>query len=175
MDRFLRYDHYKVLGIPRDADTRTIKRAYREKAKSVHPDHNASPRAAEVFNAVAEAYEVLSDPHRRRIYDQRLFHYHPVGAMPDLDRKRSREDARPAAVRSRRDDLEVPLWVFYGLHATGLLFGLVLVFGILFKIVFVGWPYAMVVFCAPGLLLIPDGYEGLRMRLPASDERELSA
>ena len=167
MDRILRYDHYKVLGIPRDADLWTIKHAYREKAKTVHPDRNASPRAAEVFRAVVDAYEVLNDPERRADYDRKLRHYHtaaPSASPPKYERAwRSSRAGSPVV----HDKLYVPRWTFYGLHVTGLLFGLALVLGVLFKIVFLGWPYAMAVFCAPGLILIPDSYEGLRMRLPA--------
>src|SRR6185436_10937572 len=107
MDRILRYDHYKVLGIARDADRRTIKHAYREKAKTVHPDRNPSPRAAEVFRAVAEAYAVLGDPASRAAYDRKLLHYHAVrsSTAPSAEAR----DRRPyrSSKRSTSDTLHV--------------------------------------------------------------------
>ncbi len=64
-------DYYKILGVPRDADENTIKRAYRELAKKYHPDLNSGNKAAEEkFREINEAYEVLSDPQKRAKYDQ---------------------------------------------------------------------------------------------------------
>jgi molecular chaperone DnaJ len=65
-------DYYKTLGVPRDAPKDEIKRAYRRLAKKYHPDLNKDdPKAAEEqFKRVSEAYEVLADDEKRRIYDQ---------------------------------------------------------------------------------------------------------
>lgn len=62
-------DHYQTLGVSRDASAEEIKRAYRKKARTLHPDVNPSPEAAEEFKRVAHANDVLSDPEKRRIYD----------------------------------------------------------------------------------------------------------
>ena len=72
-------DYYEVLGISRDASPEEIKRAYRRKAKELHPDKNPSARAQaeEKFKRVAESYEVLSDPDKRAQYD-RYGHAGPV-------------------------------------------------------------------------------------------------
>lgn len=64
-------DFYEILGISRDADEKTIKSAYRKLARKTHPDVNPDdPKAAEKFREIQEAYEVLSDPQKRRQYDQ---------------------------------------------------------------------------------------------------------
>jgi molecular chaperone DnaJ len=63
-------DYYEVLGVPREADEGAVKKAFRRLARELHPDVNAhDPDAEEKFKEAAEAYEVLSDPERRRLYD----------------------------------------------------------------------------------------------------------
>jgi molecular chaperone DnaJ len=64
-------DFYATLGISRDASAEEIKKAYRKKALECHPDRNqGDPKAEAQFKLVSEAYEVLSDDNRRRVYDQ---------------------------------------------------------------------------------------------------------
>ena len=64
-------DYYEVLGISRSADKDAIKKAYRKMAKKYHPDSNAgNPDAEEKFKEVTEAYNVLSDPEKKKLYDQ---------------------------------------------------------------------------------------------------------
>lgn len=64
-------DYYEVLGVNRNADDSAIKKAYRKLAKKYHPDTNAGDaRAEEKFKEVTEAYDVLSDPEKRKLYDQ---------------------------------------------------------------------------------------------------------
>ena len=64
-------DYYEVLGINRNADENTIKKAYRKLAKKYHPDTNAGNSDAEKkFKEITEAYSVLSDPEKKKMYDQ---------------------------------------------------------------------------------------------------------
>lgn len=64
-------DYYQILGVPRNADTNEIKKAYRELALKYHPDRNQdSPDAEEKFKEASEAYSVLGNPEKRQIYDQ---------------------------------------------------------------------------------------------------------
>lgn len=63
-------DLYKILGVPRDADDKAIKSAYRRLAKELHPDTNPNdPRVAERFKEVSAAYSILGDAKRRAQYD----------------------------------------------------------------------------------------------------------
>lgn len=64
-------DYYEVLGVSRDADEATLKKAYRQVAKKYHPDMNPGDAEAEKkFKEASEAYAILSDPEKRRQYDQ---------------------------------------------------------------------------------------------------------
>jgi DnaJ-class molecular chaperone len=62
-------DYYKALGIQKGATEDEIKKAYRKMALKYHPDKNKSPGAEDKFKEIAEAYEVLSDPKKKEIYD----------------------------------------------------------------------------------------------------------
>jgi len=62
-------DYYRILGVDRNADEKAIKSAYRKLARRHHPDVSKGAGAAEKFKEINEAYEVLSDPEKRRRYD----------------------------------------------------------------------------------------------------------
>jgi len=80
-------DLYAVLGVPRDADAPAIKRAYRKLAQKYHPDMNADdPAAEERFKKISQAYAVLSDPERRKSYDE----FGHVAADPNFDAEAAR-------------------------------------------------------------------------------------
>ncbi|MDP6978798.1 MAG: J domain-containing protein [Myxococcota bacterium] len=80
-------DPYAALGVSRDADERAIKRAYRELAQRHHPDRNPDdPVAEERFKEVSAAYAVLSDPERRKNYDE----FGAIALDPNFDAARAR-------------------------------------------------------------------------------------
>src|SRR6516162_6380758 len=64
-------DYYQALGVERNADAEEIRKAYRKLARKHHPDLNPADKAAEErFKKVQEAYDVLSDPKKKQMYDQ---------------------------------------------------------------------------------------------------------
>ncbi len=63
-------DYYQILGVPRDAESSDIKKAYRKLARQYHPDVNPDATAEEKFKQAKEAYEVLKDPEKRKAYDR---------------------------------------------------------------------------------------------------------
>ena len=74
-------DYFKVLGVERSADADAIKKAFRKLARKYHPDVNPGDKTAEAkFKEVSEAYEVLSDPDKRRRYEQFGQYWNQAGA-----------------------------------------------------------------------------------------------
>ena len=63
-------DYYEVLGVSKDADDATIKKAFKRLAIKYHPDRNHEEGAEKRFQEINEAYQVLSDPQKRAAYDQ---------------------------------------------------------------------------------------------------------
>ncbi len=86
-------NYYDILGVDKHADDARIKRAFRKRARQLHPDVNRGLRARSDFQMLNEAYQVLSDVNKRRIYDMRLarvahgqrVYYRPGGAAAQRD------------------------------------------------------------------------------------------
>ena len=66
----MKRDYYEILGVSRDADDADIKKAFRRKARELHPDVNPDPQAEALFKEAAEAYEALSNAETRELYDR---------------------------------------------------------------------------------------------------------
>src|SRR5258707_11080014 len=79
-------DYYKTLGVSREADADEIRKAYRKLARKHHPDLNPGDKAAEDrFKQVQEAYDILSEPKKKQMYDQYGFYSEngmPQGGRP---------------------------------------------------------------------------------------------
>lgn len=75
-------DYYKILGVSKDIPQDKVRAAYRKRAKQFHPDLNPDdPKAKAKFQVLSEAYDVISDPEKRRKYDQYGEHWREAGAF----------------------------------------------------------------------------------------------
>ncbi|XP_016322671.1 dnaJ homolog subfamily B member 9-like [Sinocyclocheilus anshuiensis] len=85
-------DYYSLLGVSRSASSREIKKAFHRLALKHHPDKNQSPNAQQIFTHIAQAYEVLSDREKRRVYDQMDHVTNPDQAREGKFKKDEKED-----------------------------------------------------------------------------------
>ena len=86
-------DYYKILDISRNASVDQIKQAYRNKAKIFHPDINHLPNAKVLFQMINEAYQVLTNPDKRRWYDFKLKYPSSTGLKPQTQQRKPNYDA----------------------------------------------------------------------------------
>jgi curved DNA-binding protein len=115
-------DYYQVLGISRRATDADVRRAYRDLARTLHPDTNKDPAAEARFRAVTEAYEVLKDPERRAHFDQFGFDAKntPIGESPAGRRAAN----GPSSYASTPDDLNAAFEsIFNGFSGFGTMGG----------------------------------------------------
>jgi len=95
-------DPYKILGVKRDAEAGEIKAAWRNLAKTAHPDHNmGDPTATERFAEIGRAYETLKDPQKRSRYDQVARMAEAKGQTAEQTIIQQRQAAREAAERAK--------------------------------------------------------------------------
>src|SRR5881227_1454794 len=122
-------DYYEVLGVSRSADAGEIKRAFRGLARELHPDVSAAPDAQDRFKEVVEAYEVLSKPETRELYDRyghaglRGGGYQPghfdFGSLSDLFSAFFGDDLLGGRSQSRGADLSAVVEIDLADAATG--------------------------------------------------------
>ena len=64
-------NYYEILGVPHNANKELIVSAFRKLVKEYHPDRNKNPNASKIFVKIYEAYKILSDDNKRKLYDER--------------------------------------------------------------------------------------------------------
>ena len=80
-------DYYKILGVDKNIPQKDVRLAYKKRAKQFHPDlHPNDPKAKAKFQALNEAYDVISDPEKRKKYDQYGEHWKEAGSFGDGQR-----------------------------------------------------------------------------------------
>jgi len=172
------YDYYKILEVPRNANSEDIRRAYRNKAKLVHPDVNDSPKAQEVFVVVTEAYEVLMDEQKRYMHDIKLNYIDT--AREEAERKKQyygssvKNDTytnfnhdwsnfEKVAYKEKTDEEyfnRSPF--FYNLFfASGMLIGFIII-----SVTLIGtfrhlWPFPFILISVTGFILVKEGWKGI--------------
>lgn len=110
-------DCYEILGVPKTADDKAIKRAYRKLAKLYHPDTNAgNEEAQKKFKEIGEAYGILSDPEKKEIYDQYGWEAFENGMDPkayrDARKEWERRNSWAGQASSDRDGTTYRTWHF---------------------------------------------------------------
>jgi DnaJ-class molecular chaperone len=98
-------DYYQILGVSRSADLKEVRRAFRNKAKQLHPDINNDPVAHHQFQKINEAYQVLQNEEKRKLYDLQLLNGFPAAVVyyrPGKVRYRAKGD-KYAHYRSKSD------------------------------------------------------------------------
>jgi curved DNA-binding protein CbpA len=124
-------DYYQILGVSHDASAVSIRKAFRSKAKVLHPDANPGIAPAD-FLQINEAYQVLSDDEKRRVYDLRLKNgilsqrvYYRPGPVPYPykayyeARRRKEEEVRPSLFERILDQFLFLSLLLVGLFAIG--------------------------------------------------------
>jgi curved DNA-binding protein len=123
-------DLYATLGVPRSADAEAIKKAYRKLAKDLHPDRHPGDKQAEArFKSVNRAYDVLSDPKKRKLYDEFGEAGLREGFDPDQARAYRAWSSRQQGPRAQTGGIPFDIEDLFGGHAQG---GFADVFGDMF-------------------------------------------
>lgn len=127
-------DYYQILGISRDSSTDQIRRAYRIRAKLLHPDISKKENAKQLFQSLNEAYQVLMNPEKRRWYDFKLKYPSTTGMRPQPHNRPSADYASYYRAytqyqQQRKEEEKVAWWIrkildnflFYFLVVSGVL------------------------------------------------------
>ena len=174
------YNYYKILDISRTASPHEIRRAYRLKAKLVHPDVNNSPKANEVFAVVSEAYEVLTDERRRYLHDlqleqadalkaeaERKRHYYGTSVKndsytnPNFSGARYEWNSRAASETSDERHFRLSPVSYNLFFASGMVVGFTIMIVTIYGTLYSYWPFPFVAVAVPGYILVREGWRGI--------------
>ncbi len=175
------YDFYKILDIPRNASVDDIKRAYRNKAKEVHPDVNNSPKANEVFAVVNEAYETLLDNNKRYLHDMKLNYADTAKANAERKKQyygssvKNNTYTNPTnfhydwnsfnktAYKEKDDDyyFRQSPYIYNLLFISGMFLGFLISFVSIFGTFNNYWPKPFILISVIGFILIHQGWKGI--------------
>lgn len=161
---------YQILELPYNATAAEVKRAYREKAKSCHPDISRSKEAKEEFQLLNRAYSTLSNVEKRRKYDLLLVYRHALyrkrNPKPGGGRKKSRAYPGDRGYKSNGTPFRYyrpdppPLFKF-GIYSTGILFGVSLFLSTIFSLATNGWPWISTLILVPAVIVTYQGWSGM--------------
>lgn len=173
------YDYYKILEIPRTANLDDIKKAYRVKAKLVHPDVNNSPKANEVFAIVVLAYETLIDDSKRYLHDIQLNHIDSEKIAAEKKRHYYGNSIKNDSF-TNTTNADFPDWngfvykekteedyyrqapILYNLFfASGITIGLTITFIMIYGTVKNFWPFPFGFISISGIIIVREGFKGL--------------
>ena len=175
------YDYYKILDIPRTASLDDIKKAYRNKAKLIHPDINNSPKANEVFAVVNDAYETLSDESKRYLHDvklnfidtekanaERKKQYYGSSVKNDTytNSNNFQNDWNNLSKMAYQEKTDADYYkqspFLYNLFfASGMLIGFTTVIVTCVGTYKSYWPFPYIIISVPGFILVREGWKGM--------------
>ena len=177
------YDYYKILDIPRTASLDDIKKAYRLKAKLVHPDVNNSPKANEVFAVVSEAYDVLCDEQKRYMHDLKLNYIDSEKINAERKRQyygssvKNDSFSNPAnanfdynwngfsqyAYKEKTDDdyYKQSPFLYNLFFASGMFIGFIIIIVSIYGTIKNYWPLPFVLISISGVILVKEGWKGM--------------
>ncbi len=172
-------NYYRILDLPYNASVADVKRAYREKAKSCHPDVSRSAEAKKEFQLLNQAYSVLSNNHSRRKYDLLLFyrysvlkeHYrkreqraqkHQKSARKSYQARGTTGQKMTSTTRGYRYYKPDPPSIFkFGIYTTGILFGSSLFVLTTISLLTNGWPIVSAFLLVPATIVTYQGWQGM--------------
>lgn len=179
----MQYDYYKILEIPRTASIDDIKKAYRLKAKLVHPDVNNSPKATEVFAVVSEAYDVLCDEQKRYMHDIKLNYIDTEKINAEKKRQYYGNSAKNDTFsnttnanfnydwnssnqyvykeKTDEDYYKQSPFLYNMFFASGMFIGFIIILVSVYGTLKNYWPFPFVLISISGFILIREGWRGM--------------
>ena len=177
------YDYYNILDIPRTAGLNDIKKAYRSKAKLVHPDINKSEKANEIFIIVGEAYDILTDENKRYLYDiklnyidsekqnaERKKHYYGSSVKNDsftsasngaFQNEYTNFSKYSYKEKTDADYYKKSPFLYNMFFACGMLLGFIIIIVTITGTLKNYWPFPFVLISITGGILVKEGWKGI--------------